>query len=132
MSKGKNQLTMGDQEVSEVPRNIQDLEANSKILDFQNKTISSAYIGPYPIGKSDDPTVTMRSVREANDEIDKKMKQKQYVKELEEQIMLRDKIKKEEEEKRNKKFNSNQLVLGSIKNDNSVLQSPTRETAEEV
>ena len=31
---------------------IRDLDRNSKILDFQNKLLSSASIGPYPISKN--------------------------------------------------------------------------------
>jgi hypothetical protein len=95
------QMSNTDNEYNEIPRNVRDLEANSKILDFQNKNISSASIGPYPIGGTD-PTVTMKSIAQANDTVDKKIKQKQYVQELEEQIKLRDQIRKDEEAKRRK------------------------------
>lgn len=40
----------GESELSEQPRNVRDLDRNSKVLDIQNKMINSASIGPYPIG----------------------------------------------------------------------------------
>lgn len=70
-SKGKTQPNINEQGENDIPRKVQDLEANSKILDFQNKIISSASIGPYPISKQSDPSVTMRSISQANDELDK-------------------------------------------------------------
>lgn len=94
-----------ESDVSEVPRNVRDLDANSKILDYQNKVIASPSIGPYPISSTVDPTVTMKSVAQATEIIDKKIKQKQYVKELEEQIRIRDRIKREEE-MRNRRLKS--------------------------
>lgn len=104
--KDQNQVRANESDVSEPARNVRDLEANSKILDYQNKIIASASIGPYPIGSNIDPTVTMRSIGQASDNIDKKLKQRQYVKELEEQIKMRDLIKREEEQKlKSKKYN---------------------------
>lgn len=104
-------MSNNEPDYNDIPRNVRDLDANSKILDFQNKNISSASIGPYPIGANSDPTVTMRSVAQANDTVDKKIKQKQYVKELEEQIKLRDQIRNEEEQRRKKKLDSYQPDL---------------------
>lgn len=94
-----------ESDVSEVPKNVRDLDVNSKILDYQNKVIASPSIGPYPIGTTVDPTITMKSVAQANEIIDKKIKQKQYVMELEEQIRIRDRIKREEE-MRNRRLKS--------------------------
>lgn len=79
-------------------RNKRDLDNNSRILDQQSKELSSAFIGPYPISSSKEEIGLVTTSKE-NDIFDKKVKQKAYVKELEEQIRLRDQIKKEEEEK---------------------------------
>jgi hypothetical protein len=80
-------------------KNIRDLEKNSKLLDLQNKLLSSASIGPYKISKNDNPNSTTKSTEKEGEEYEKKTKQQQYVLDLEEQIRLRDKIKKEEEKK---------------------------------
>lgn len=88
-----------ESETSCSQRNIRDLERNSKLLDLQNKLLSTASIGPYPIGANTDPNSTIKSLGQETDQIDKKLKQKQYVMELEQQIRLRDKIKEEEEQK---------------------------------
>lgn len=100
-----------DSEISDRPKNTRDLEVNSKILDYQNKIIASASIGPYPIGQSVDPTITMKSIHQATEEADKKLKQRQYVKELEDQIKIRDQIKREEEMRKNKKLDAYQPDL---------------------
>ncbi len=70
-SKGKPLGVPTEQEINDIPRKVQDLEANSKILDFQNKNISTPFIGPYPIGTGSDPTITMRSIAGAAGEVDK-------------------------------------------------------------
>lgn len=131
-SKGKGLAGPTEQEVNGIPRKVQDLDANSKILDFQNKNISTPFIGPYPIGNSTDPTVTMRSIAESNMDIDKKLQQKKYVQELEEQIRLRDKIKNEEEVKLNNKYNGYQPETGSLKQERPPVHSPVRQMPEEV
>jgi hypothetical protein len=46
----------------------------------------------------------MKSIAQANENLDKKLKQRQYVRELEDQIKLRDRIKKDEEVKRVSQF----------------------------
>lgn len=71
-SKGKALGGPSESDINEIGRKVQDLDANSKILDFQNKNITTPSIGPYPIGgNTNDPTVTMRSISEANGDIDK-------------------------------------------------------------
>ena len=74
----------------------------------------------------------MRSICQANEELDKKLKQKQYVKDLEEQIRLRDKIKNEEESKRNVMLDSYQPELDIMKTDPEPVQSPARQSEQEV
>lgn len=98
----KDGLTMNnlkEAESSILPKNIQNLENNSKMLDFQNKIISSAYVGPYPIVGTDTSITFKGKINQDNDPDDKKNKQQQYVQELNEQIKLRDRIKSEEEQK---------------------------------
>lgn len=131
-SKGRPLGAPTEQETNDIPRKVQDLEANSKILDFQNKNMSTPFIGPYPIGSNSDPTVTMRSIAGANNEIDKKLMQKKYVQELEEQIRIRDRIKNEEEVKRNKKFTAYQPEVPLMKPNPTSIHSPTRQNEKEV
>ena len=88
--------TLNEPDTSNAPYNIRDLNKNSKMLDSQNKVMSSAYVGPYAIG-GNDQSLTFKSNNKENDQLDKKNKQQQYVQELNEQIRLRDKIKNEEE-----------------------------------
>ena len=71
------------------------MEKNSKLLDLQNKLLSTAKIGPYPISSSENG----KPAAKETDVDDKKYKQNQYVKDLQEQIRLRDQIKSEEEQK---------------------------------
>lgn len=80
--KDMNSTLNNDSEIIEIPRNVKEPEPGSSILDFQNKIL--------PVNKE-------------TEKIDKKIKQKQYVKELEEQIRLRDKIKQDEEQRLIKK-----------------------------
>jgi len=132
-SKGKMPSEAPDSEINDPPRNIRDLEANSKMLDLQNKNISAPSIGPYPISSTNnDPTVTMRSISEVDGNLDKKLMQKRYVQELEEQIRIRDKIKNEEEVKRNKKYQPYHPETGTLDQEVKLLQSPTRQNTEEV
>jgi hypothetical protein len=131
-SKGKPHFGPTEQEVNEIPRKVQDLDANSKILDFQNKNISTPFIGPYPIGNNTDPAVTMRSIAESNFQVDKKLQQKKYVQELEDQIRLRDKIKTEEEVKFNKKYKGYQPETGNLRQAGLPIHSPVRQMPEEV
>uniref|UniRef100_A0A7S3KG80 Uncharacterized protein n=1 Tax=Euplotes crassus TaxID=5936 RepID=A0A7S3KG80_EUPCR len=61
-----------------------------------------------------------------------KLKQKRYVQELEEQIRLRDKIKNEEEDKRNKKYKVYQPEIGTLNQEVKSIHSPVRQVTEEV
>jgi hypothetical protein len=118
-----NQMINNEYEDGETTKtNVRDLERNSKILDFQNKIISSASIGPYPISNSFDPNVTMKTIAQANENLDKKLKQKQYVRELEEQIKLRDKIRREEESMKSNRLPSQEPMSADIKEVSQELQ----------
>jgi hypothetical protein len=118
-----NQTINNEYEDGETTKtNVRDLERNSKILDFQNKIISSASIGPYPISNSFDPNVTMKTIAQANENLDKKLKQKQYVRELEEQIKLRDKIRREEESMKSNRLPSQEPMSADIKEASQELQ----------
>ncbi len=58
--------------------------------------------------------------------------QKQYVQELEEQIRIRDRIKNEEEVKRDEKFKAYEPEVPIMKQNPEIVQSPTREINQEV
>ena len=58
---------------------------------------------------------TMHSIQQSSEDVDKKMKQIQYVKELEEQIKIRDKIKNEEEQRRIRKLGAYQPDIDEFK-----------------
>ncbi len=61
-----------------------------------------------------------------------KLMQKQYVQELEEQIRIRDRIKNEEEVKRDEKFKAYEPEVPIMKQNPEIVQSPTREINQEV
>jgi len=63
-------VTSNDMEASNAPRNVRDLEKNSKILDFQNKILSSASIGPYPISSNYDHGAA-NSITKETESVDK-------------------------------------------------------------
>lgn len=58
---------------------------------------------------------TTHSIQQSSEDVDKKMKQIQYVRELEEQIKIRDKIKNEEEQRRIRKLGAYQPEIDEFK-----------------
>jgi hypothetical protein len=61
-------------------------------------------------------------IQKSNEEVDKKMKQIMYVRELEEQIKIRDKIKNEEEQRRIRKLGAYQPEIDDFKFEPQILQ----------
>ena len=107
---------------------------NSQFGQFEQEINEIPKITNEPVRSSNEQTRNLSAapVPQSNDEVDKKMKQIMYVRELEEQIKIRDKIKNEEEQRRIKKLGAYQPEIDDFKFEPQVQQKKQEKREENV